>query len=90
MPSFTKAKQHLRAAESGNNAEIKRLLASGTDGRDCGPALVRAVRHGHEYAVERLIDAGANVRCYGDRPFLLAVRFGHIAVAETLAPKIQQ
>ena len=82
MPSYTKAKQLFQAVDQGNNLNVERLIASGASGKDCGPALIRAAYRGNEYAARRLVEAGADVRCGGDRPFRVAVTFGRVAIAE--------
>lgn len=82
MPSYTKAKQLFQAVDQGNNLNVERLIASGASGKDCGPALIRAAYRGNEYAARRLVEVGADVRCGGDRPFRVALTFGHVAIAE--------
>src|SRR5215212_9560908 len=92
---MTKAPTLLGAAEGGDAAEVKRLLAAGApadERRAPGgeTPLMRAAARGHEEAVRVLLEAGADAnarRADGFTPLILAVFFGHEAVVRLLVAR---
>jgi hypothetical protein len=83
-----------RAAESGNVAEIERLIAAGADANavtldyfGAWTPLQKAAKNGHLPAIAALLAAGARVdgaSKYGSTPLMVAARYGQTAAIDAL------
>src|SRR5919197_3402567 len=81
----------MRAADEGDAARVRVLLAAGADANAAAEggetALMRAAARGHVEVVETLLDAGGDVHAESENgftPLFMAVFFGHADVARAL------